>query len=130
MTKAIRSFPIPTAEPVALPRGGVAGKPSGPAAQPFREVFEKELSRGEALKFSAHALSRLEGRHINLTPRDQARLAGAVDRAAQKGARESLVLLGDLAFIVSVRHRTVITAMDGESLRENVFTNIDSAVVL
>jgi flagellar operon protein len=52
-----------------------------------------------------------------------------VDRAEEKGARDSLVLLRDMAFIVSVSNRTVVTAMDGERLKENVFTNIDSAVI-
>jgi len=130
MTKAIAPVHTPTAEPVASPRRAATDQPSGPTAPPFREVLQKELSRGAPLRFSAHALGRLEGRRINLTPEDHARLASAVDKAAQKGAKESLVLLGDLAFIVSVHHRTVITAMDGESIRENVFTHIDSAVVL
>jgi len=53
-----------------------------------------------------------------------------VSKAAAKGARESLILLDDKAFVVSVRNRTVITAVDGEHLKENVFTNIDSAVIV
>jgi flagellar operon protein len=58
-------------------------------------------------------------------------LGAAVDKAAQKGARESLVLMNrDLALVVSVTNRTVITAMDGNSIRDNVFTNIDSAVII
>ena len=51
-----------------------------------------------------------------------------MDRAAQKGARESLVLLDDVALVVSIKNRTVITAVDAANLKENVFTNIDSAV--
>ena len=59
------------------------------------------------------------------------KLQQAVGKAAQKGARESLVLMQpDLAFVVSVRNRTVITAVDGDSMKENVFTNIDSAVIV
>jgi flagellar operon protein len=69
-------------------------------------------------------------RGIQLTQEDQARLREAVDRAQAKGARDSLILMRDLAFVVSVRNRTVITALDGPSMRENVFTNIDSAVIL
>ena len=58
-------------------------------------------------------------------------LKSAVDKAAQKGARESLILMNnDLALVVSVTNRTVITAMDGASIRDNVFTNIDSAVIV
>ena len=49
---------------------------------------------------------------------------------AAKGARESLIYMNDLAFVVSVKNRTVITAMDGPSAKENIFTNIDSAAIL
>jgi flagellar operon protein len=56
-------------------------------------------------------------------------LQRAVSRAEEKGAKDSLVLLRDLAFIVSVKNRTVVTAVDGEHIKENVFTNIDSAVI-
>ena len=58
------------------------------------------------------------------------KLDDAVDKMAQKGARESLIYMNDMAFVVSVANRTVITAMDGKSARENIFTNIDSAAIL
>ncbi|NLU10275.1 MAG: flagellar protein, partial [Tepidanaerobacter acetatoxydans] len=54
----------------------------------------------------------------------------AVDKAEQKGVRESLILMNDMAFVVSIKNRTVITAMNGDSVKENVFTNIDGAVIL
>jgi flagellar operon protein len=57
-------------------------------------------------------------------------LQEAVNRARAKGARESLVLMGELALVVSVKNNTVITAVDGANMRENVFTNIDSAVII
>lgn len=67
---------------------------------------------------------------MSLGDDELSRLAGGVNRAAAKGARESLVLMDDKAFVVSVRNRTVITAVDGENMKENVFTNIDSAVIV
>ncbi|MDN5325490.1 MAG: hypothetical protein PWP41_185 [Moorella sp. (in: firmicutes)] len=73
---------------------------------------------------------RLESRGINLSAQQMARLEDGVRRAAGKGARESLVLLDDLALVVSVKNRTVITAAARQDLQENVFTNIDSAVLL
>ncbi|MDN5344434.1 MAG: hypothetical protein PWQ18_545 [Clostridia bacterium] len=82
------------------------------------------------LKFSRHASERLESRQISLSPQQMARLEQGVARAAGKGARESLVLLDDLALVVSVKNRTVITAASRQDLRESVFTNIDSAVLL
>jgi flagellar operon protein len=82
------------------------------------------------LRFSAHAKERLALRNINLSQDDMARMNAAVDKAASKGARQSLLVMEHQAFIVSVPNRTVITAMDGGSMKENVFTNIDSAVIV
>ncbi|MPN53289.1 hypothetical protein SDC9_200953 [bioreactor metagenome] len=76
-------------------------------------------------------MQRLESRNIKLNPTDMDKLNRAIEKAAQKGARESLVLMNnDLALIVSVKNKTVITAMDGTSIKDNVFTNIDSAVIV
>lgn len=81
-------------------------------------------------------MTRLQMRNITLSPDDLNKLRDAVDRAEAKGAREALVLMSrpsrdqDLALVVSVKNRTVITAMDGDSLKDNVFTNIDSAVIV
>lgn len=82
-----------------------------------------------ALKFSAHAQSRLLQRGIVLTGPQMARLDDAVTRAADKGARDSVVLLDDTAMVVSVANRTVITALGLQQARDSVFTNIDSAVI-
>ncbi|MGE5552338.1 MAG: TIGR02530 family flagellar biosynthesis protein [Betaproteobacteria bacterium] len=94
----------------------------------FEALLKEELARG-GLKFSAHAERRLASRGIPFSAEELASLSSAVDRAAAKGARETLVLVGSTAFLVSVRNRTVITAINGDSLKENVFTNIDSAVI-
>ncbi|MFZ7104598.1 MAG: TIGR02530 family flagellar biosynthesis protein [Peptococcaceae bacterium] len=96
----------------------------------FKEVFQQQLYQGEELKFSKHAQQRLNSRNIELGQDALAKLNNAVEKAADKGARESLVLMNDLAFVVSVKNKTVITAMDGQSIKENVFTNIDSAVII
>jgi flagellar operon protein len=81
------------------------------------------------VQFSGHALQRIERRGIPLDDGAVNRLAGGVDRAAAKGSRSSLVLVDDTAFVVSVPNRTVVTAVDREHMREQVFTNIDSAVI-
>jgi len=95
----------------------------------FKEILESQLSAGE-LKFSAHARERLAARNISLTTSDLADINKAVDRAAQKGSRDSLIMKGNLAFVVSVKNKTVITAVDNASMKEHVFTNIDSAVII
>ena len=94
----------------------------------FDQVLNQTLG---GVKFSQHASQRLQTRNINLSNDQMNQLKSAVDKAAQKGARESLILMNnDLALVVSVTNRTVITAMDGSSIRDNVFTNIDSAVIV
>ncbi|MBP1655867.1 MAG: Flagellar operon protein [Bacteroidetes bacterium] len=114
-----------------LPARGVDGlkqrtQTGGTRESSFENVLQEEL-RG--LTFSRHARERLEARNMQLNDADMTTLQLAVNRAEEKGARDSLVLLRDMAFIVSVPNRTVVTAMDSEHLKENVFTNIDSAVV-
>jgi flagellar operon protein len=114
-----------------LPARGVDGfkdrTPAGDTRESaFQSVLQEEL-RG--LTFSRHAQERLEARKIQLNDNDLANLQNAVNRAEEKGSKDSLVLLRDMAFIVSVRNRTVVTAMDSEHMKENVFTNIDSAVI-
>ena len=91
---------------------------------------EQEKPKFEGLRFSQHALERMTNRGISLRPEDLVKLNEAVERAASKGSKESLILMGDNALIVSVKNRTVITAMDREAMKENVFTNIDSTVIL
>ena len=93
----------------------------------FASILSKEKDK---VVFSHHAQQRLLERHLNFSPADLARLGEAVDRLAAKGARESLVYLNDAALVVSVANRTVITAMDGTSAKNNIFMNIDSAAII
>ena len=107
------------------PAPGTARPATGPA---FADVLEAKL-RTAPLRFSSHALQRIERRGIQLDESTLARLDGGLQRAAAKGGRDSLVLVDQTAFVVSVPNRTVITAVDREHMREQVFTNIDSAVI-
>lgn len=100
------------------------------AVQPFQAVFQTAVGKGESLKFSAHAKERLNLRNIHLSAEDMDRITTGVNKAAAKGAKQSLLVMDSQAFIVSVTNRTVITALDGGSMKENVFTNIDSAVIV
>ena len=83
---------------------------------------------GSSVTWSAHATARLRQRGIELDATQHARLETAVDKAAAKGAKDALVMLDDTAMVVSVQNRTVITALGMHQAKENVFTNIDSAV--
>lgn len=96
----------------------------------FDEVFKDRITHKRSIKFSAHAKNRLRSRNINLTLQDLNRIEKAVSKASNKGADESLLIMDNLALIVSIKNRTVITAIDGNNLIGNVFTNIDSAVII
>lgn len=84
---------------------------------------------GSSIRWSSHARARLMQRGIELTTEQHTRLETAVDKAVAKGAKDSLVLLDDTALVVSAQNRTVITALGMHQAKENVFTNIDSAVI-
>jgi flagellar operon protein len=72
----------------------------------------------------------MQQRGIELKPEQLAKLSSAIDKAAAKGAKESLVLMDSMAMIVNVKSKTIVTAIDGDAMRDNLFTQIDSAVIL
>jgi len=115
--------------PVTAPAGGPSG--SRPAAAPAGGAsFQDALRQATgSLTLSRHAQQRVERRELHLGGDRLGRLEGAIDRAAEKGARNSVVMLDELAVVVDVRQRTVITAMSQEGGRNRVFTNIDSVVI-
>ncbi|OQA74649.1 MAG: hypothetical protein BWY32_03522 [bacterium ADurb.Bin243] len=106
-----------------------AANAAAAGAKSFGAVLSNVLMRESSMTFSAHAQKRMTSRGINLSAGDYARLDSACDRLSQKGAREALVMMDDKAFLVSVKNRTVITALDKNEIRQNVFTNIDGAVI-
>lgn len=93
----------------------------------FEEVLKKQQDK---VKFSKHAMQRMESRNINLSDEQSTRLENGVKEADSKGINESLVLVDSLAFIVNVPNKTVITAMDQTETQTNIFTNIDGAVIM
>jgi flagellar operon protein len=122
--------------PALIPPGALAPSPlDAPATKPKTEplrgpAFGDVLAEKTAeVQFSGHALQRVRRRGIEVGEGTLARLQSGVDRAAGKGARESVVFVDSTAFVVSVRNRTVITAVDRDHMKDHVFTNIDSAVI-
>jgi flagellar operon protein len=100
------------------------------AGTPFSEILKKQQTTDETgeLKFSKHANERLASRNIDLTDDQLERLEIGAKKAGEKGIKESLVMVDDLAFIVSVPNNTVITAVNDSN--DKVFTNIDGAVII
>ncbi len=99
-------------------------------ARTFQSALRDVGKVTSTVKFSGHALQRLEQRQISLNEAEVAQLETAVEKLADKGARESLVISDKAAFIVNVPNRTVITAMAPDEAQEQIFTQIDSAVLL
>ena len=114
---------VQPSSPEKSPRSGKVITPG------FEQVLDKEVARNQEVHFSNHAVDRLRSRNIQLTTMEVKNLNGAVQRVAEKGGRDSLVLMNNIAFVVNVPSRTVVTAIDNENLRQNVFTQIDSAVI-
>lgn len=96
----------------------------------FESILKKKLDESNEIRFSKHAEFRLQSRNIQLTQAQKDKMKEAVSMAQSKGVRDSLVLMDNMAFVVNVRNRTVITAANSNELKENVFTNIDGAVII
>jgi flagellar operon protein len=122
--------------PALIPPGaaGAPGRPApavpgaGAPGPSFAEALQ-QAGGAQPLQFSKHALDRVQRRGIELDGQTLQRLSEGVSRAAGKGSRDSLVLVDGTAFVVSVSNHTVITAVGSEHMKQNVFTNIDSAVI-
>lgn len=137
-------------QPQPLGPAGGAGKSAGPPrpsiGPSFNDVFAEKLATPPVpekltgppasaapppdIKLSAHAQQRLQSRQIHLDKKDWERIHAGIEKAAAKGAKEALVIGDKAAMVVSIKNRTVITAVDPAGMKDNVFTNIDSAVLV
>ena len=116
---------------------GPAPRPKGtpvdiPPSSSFRTALDRAATTrsSQPLRFSNHAMARLQSRNITFSNDDVDRMNVMADKAAAKGSKQSLFLMNDVAMVVSITNRTVITAVDQDSMKENVFTNIDSAAII
>ena len=112
------------ADPAKAARLGAISAQMGTAAP----IKGAEIA--SSLKFSTHAVERMRSRGITFSPEAMKNIEGAVAKAAQKGSKDTLVLTDNSALIVSVKNNTVVTVMDKNAMKENVFTNIDSTVMV
>jgi flagellar operon protein len=110
------------ARPLSAPAANRLGALPGGFADALRQA-------GQEIRLSSHAQKRIDRRELDLDAPRLERLNTAISSAAQKGARQSVVMLDDLAVVVNIRDRTVVTAMNTEGGKQRVFTNIDSVVI-
>lgn len=104
--------------------------PGKNAENSFAKALDSEIKKRE-VDFSAHAIRRLESRQIDVVENDKIeRLNKGVEIAAEKGSEESLILVDSTAFVVSVKNNRVITTVSADDLKGNIFTNIDSTVII
>ncbi|MEW6697236.1 MAG: TIGR02530 family flagellar biosynthesis protein [Bacillota bacterium] len=120
----------PSSQPITPPKARPIADTGTNKSVSFEELLHQEFQRQQGVKLSAHAEKRLKERDIILNETDLSRINQAVQKAAAKGSRDSLLLYGDLALVTSIANRTIITAVDSKNMEDHVFTNIDSAVIV
>jgi flagellar operon protein len=90
----------------------------------------KSLTNDKGIKLSVHAAKRLKERNLEMDGPEYLKLKGAIEKLNSKGGRDSLVITNKAAYIIDVKNNTVVTAFDKENLNENVFTKIDSTILI
>ena len=96
----------------------------------FGQLLQQSIDKNQQLTFSKHALQRMDSRQIEVSPQLVSQISNAVEKAKSRGIKDALILNGQTAFIVNVPSGTVITTLSGQEMTNNVFTNIDGAVIV
>lgn len=96
----------------------------------FEQILDSNIEKNKEFNISNHAAERIKLRNIDLNEVDMKKINDGINRAYEKGSKDCLILYKDVALIASVKNRTIITAVDKNISKENVFTNIDSVVLL
>jgi len=107
---------------------GIRSNNTNTSGTGFENILQQAIDKSTGVKFSKHAELRMQARNIDLTQNQREKINSAVSMAQQKGIKDSLVILDNMAFVVNVPSKTVITAVNNNELKENVFTNIDGAI--
>lgn len=129
MTVIYNNRPILPLQP-ATPKQNINQQQGIQPGGSFSDVLQKTLQDKQTVKVSKHAEERLLKRNISLSPEDLKKIGKALDRAETKGIKDALLIMGDKALVANVKNRTIITAATGEDLKDNMFTNIDGAIIM
>lgn len=96
----------------------------------LKDEIQKKSNKEVDFTISNHAAKRLKERNIMLSKKDMETINKGIDMAKEKGSKDSVILYKNMALVTSIKNRTIITAVDRESSKENIFTNIDSVILL
>ena len=96
----------------------------------FKKILDKNILNDNSVKISSHAMERIKKDSIPINNMEIQKIENALDKLREKGSNESLLLSKDYAIIASVKNRTIITAMSGDRVKDNIFTNIDSTMLI
>jgi flagellar operon protein len=96
--------------------------------QSFQKVLENVKNKDDGFTVSKHAALRMK--EINFTQDDMKQIEKGFDIAKDKNSKNAVMLYKDVALIASIENKTIITAVEKDRAKENVFTNIDSVVIL
>lgn len=96
----------------------------------FGDILQDKIKQQSDVKISKHAELRMDARNIKINENQMKRIKQGIDKAQEKGVKDSLMLVDNIALVVNVKNRTVVTAANTQELKENVFTNIDGAVIV
>ncbi|AEB75816.1 TIGR02530 family flagellar biosynthesis protein [Clostridium botulinum] len=123
-------YPVGNFPEATLERKEVNKKQTDSFGQLLKNELNKEPNENFDFKISNHAAKRLQDRNIMLSQKDMENINKGIDLAKEKGAKDSVILYKNIALVTNIKNRTIITAVDKEISKENVFTNIDSVVLL
>lgn len=107
---------------------GKKGNSDNSSSVSFKDVLKEEISKKNGFTVSKHAAERMK--NINFDAADMNKINDAINKAKDKGAKNCLIVYKDAALVTSVENRTVITAVEGSRAKDNVYTNIDSVILL
>ena len=93
-------------------------------------LVQEQQPQPKGIHLSTHAMKRLQERNLTLDKEEYSKLQSAMDKLKLKGGQDSLVITGKAAYILDVPKNTIVTAIDKDSIGENVFTKIDSTILM
>ncbi len=112
----------------AIDNGNYAAKSK--TKSEFSDLLKNTIKNEDSFVISKHAAERIKDRNISLNESDMNKINEGINKADEKGSKESLILYKDVVLVASIKNRTIITAVDKDSSQGNIFTNIDSVVLL